>query len=136
MERTPAIKEIDGASYEVMPMPVDPSTELFFRIGKLIGPALAEAKGISLDAKVNVQLLGPMAARLLMSADPKEVQAVYKKAFEYVRRDGVPLDKTYTALFAGKLATMVKVLGHFLRVTYGDFFELLSVDEPQDAQQK
>lgn len=136
MERTSPVKEIDGASYEVMPMPVDPSTELFFRIGKVLGPALAEAKGVSLEAKVNVQLLGPMAARLLMSADPKEVQAIYKKAFEYVRRDGVPLDKTYTVMFSGKLATMVKVLGHFLRVTYGDFFELLTVDEQQDAQQK
>lgn len=135
MERTDTVKEIDGAKYEVKAMPVDPATELFFRIGKLVGPALEQAKGVSLDAKVNVQLLGPMLARLLMSADPKEVQAIYKRAFEYVHCDGVPLDKIYAAKFSGKLATLVKVLGHFLRVTYGDFFELLSDDEAQGAQQ-
>lgn len=109
---------------------------LMGRLGKLLGPALTQLKGVKFRGTNSAALL-PALAALFESMDPEEAETLAVQVLEgtmVVHGDKfVTLNtvETINAVFGGRLMTMLKVMVFAAEVNFRDFFTTLT--QPAEA---
>src|SRR6185295_16616976 len=109
-----ARREIDGLDFEVTQLAVKDARAVLLRLGKTLGPSLAELakEGTSLKGEAVMVALGQLAVNLSES-DLEFMCEKFYKVSKVKTPDGphfVPLGGAADTVFAGKLATMFKWL--------------------------
>jgi hypothetical protein len=123
-------KTIGELTYTTTQLPAMKALALSTRLGRAIGPALAEAAGLSGDASVSK--LGPAVTALFSRLDGAEAQALTRDilAATSVEMDGkvIPLGDAAMVdhVFTGKLQDLFAVIRFSLEVNFSDFFAALA----------
>lgn len=136
-------KEIDGMTFEFMPLMATPAREMLDKLINKLGPSVASAleglstaKEFSLEDDVVSKLLPAVSGSLggglrgfceaLQPSFHKElVDSFFKNVTVEDEGKKLPLKNQAEFIFATKLLTETKVLAWCLEVQYSDFFELL-----------
>lgn len=120
---------IDGTEFTTTQLPAMASFELLAKLVKQVGPALALIA--SADENTPIEDIAPALMHSLAGLDPAVAKQLVVELLSstqaLVRNNGelrlVPLNKSENVdlVFSGKLKQMFLVLGHALKVHYGDF---------------
>lgn len=104
--------------------------KLMTRLGKLLGPAMGQLKGVKLKAKADALL--PVLTALFESLEPDEADGLAQQILEgtHVVAGGkaVTLNSApaIDAVFGGRLLLMLRVMAFAVEVNYRDFFRGLA----------
>ncbi len=133
-------KTIDGVEFTTIQFPAMRSFELLAKLVKQIGPALALMSSVDPDTQITdlaphlmsaLSGLEPAAARALVVDVLSNTQALLRDANGQASLVELNRTETIDRVFSGKLRTMFVVLGHALKVNYGDFTEGSAPNAPQ-----
>lgn len=133
--REPELKEIDGVTYVVTPLGASKGIALTLRLGRVLGPTLAELTKLAGQKADTVRgrgldILGKAAAELLERATEAELRAIYQPLAEETRvrrEDGKApkLSEVFDVHFAGRLDSFARWLAFALEVNVGPLAAML-----------
>ncbi len=104
--------------------------KLMTRLGKLLGPSLAQLKGVKLKAKADALL--PVLTTLFEALEPDEAESLAQQILEgtlvIAGGKSVTLNSqpAIDAVFGGRLLSMLRVMSFAVEVNYRDFFRGLA----------
>lgn len=128
-------KEIDGLSFTVQQLPGKRGSRLWFKLVRLLAPAMAKALGTlkltggasALMQNLDLSNLGDAVGMLAEKLTPDEFEAIRDELLESatVTTGGnqFPLMTVYDDVMAGRVTTGLKVLQFAFEVNFGSFFE-------------
>lgn len=114
---------IDGIDFAVGQLPAMRGHRLLPRLGKAIGPALAQGFD-AMGGKGGDGDLGKLGAAiglLFEHLTPDEYEAILRELFSTVAVKGAPLMDTFDVALAGKPATVIKLAAFCLEANFGNF---------------
>jgi hypothetical protein len=121
-------KEIGGHTFEVSQLPARKALKTLNRLGKVFGPAIAQAlaafggNGGEVDlSRLDVGKLGGAIEALFGNLDDKDLDFFVDTFFESATIDGRPLLKQLDVALQGKIDTLLKLLVFAVEVNYGNF---------------
>lgn len=117
-------KEIDGVEYSVTQWSAETALVMKFRIGKVIGPALAELMKTGAVALDDNSILNAV-AKLMDTCEPAELARLLKDCITGVAKEGRKITaETFNMAFdADSLLSVYKVFVFVLQVNYGNFIK-------------
>ena len=136
-------REIGGQRYAVTQFGTAEGLQIFFWLGKLVGPSIAalikQWQGKSIQASTIGAALAELSNGLTFGDFDRLVQACARSTRVVVTNDkgetvNVPLDKTIgTVAFAGDYLSLMKWLGFCLELNFASFFAGLGLTSPQSS---
>lgn len=120
-------KEVDGFSVTSTQLDVWRALRLFTRLGKIVSPALAQAKDVSVFS--DIRQLAPAFAELFSQVDGDVAEDLARTMLEstLVVVDGkqIPLNSREMIMMAfnGRLETLLAVMKFSFEVNFGDFWQ-------------
>jgi len=120
-DRAPKSVRIDSTTYKVGYLPADQALDVFHRLAELFLPVMRELAGPGIDA--DAQMFAALEQGFLryMRGGP-DTEAVVLPLLSVVTADGVTLDDTWGAHFAGRLLSFYRVLWAVIEHNFADFF--------------
>lgn len=114
---------IDGIKFTVGQLPYFRAQRLMPRIGKALGPALAQGfKALQGNGGTgDLEDLATAIGLLFEHLTPDEFEGIQRELFSAVMVDGQPLEKAADIVLAGKPMTGLKVVAAALEVNFGNF---------------
>lgn len=123
-------REIDGTTFEVSQLDVKVSRAVFVRLGRVLGPALAEFGKVG-DVKSLLDVDHSVAfgaiSKLLMNASEEDLEffcQTFMKKSKFIPPEGTGLIGLVDLAFTGRLLTMFKWLAFAIEVNYSDFLDV------------
>jgi hypothetical protein len=117
-------REIDGFKVRTVQFPAMRSLRTLKRVGEVLGPALAKAQGVDLEADVSA--LGPAIGALFENiGDPEALAREILESTTVIQDNRqIPLNTTamIDLVFSGATMSLLKVMAFALEVNFGDFF--------------
>lgn len=124
--REPESTEIDGVTYVVRPLPASRGIDLTLRLGRILGPTLAEVTKLAGASKEDVKgrgldIIGRAASELFERATADQLKAVWLPLAEETRIDTggdkkPKLSDVFEVQFQGRLDLFVRWLTFALEV--------------------
>lgn len=129
-------REIDGRTYEVTQLDERTARATFLRLGKLLGPSLAElSKGLATGnlGDLTIESVASALARLLYGASEEDLEyfcAVMRKTTKVQVLPGQGFAQLSEGMFRGQLFSLFKWLVFAFEVNYTDFLDGLRTLTP------
>ncbi len=120
-------KEIDGFQVTSTQLDVWRALRLFTRLGKIVSPALAKAKDVTMFS--DVRQLAPAFGELFSQVDGDVAEDLARAMLEstVIVVDGkqIPLNsrEMFMTAFNGRLETLLAVMRFSFEVNFGDFWQ-------------
>jgi hypothetical protein len=120
-------RTIDGRTYTVQQLPARKALKTLNRLGKVFGPALAQAatavgSSAKLDiAAIDVAKLGGAVEALFANLEDADLDHFVQTFLESSLVDGAPLYAQLDVVFMGKIDGLLKLLAFAVEVNFGNF---------------
>jgi len=137
--REPESRDIEGVTYVVTPLPSSKGIALTLRLGRILGPTLAEVTSLAGASEADVKgrglaIIGRAAEGLLARATETELRAVWEPLAENTRVDiggkRPTLLSVFEVHFAGRLDLFARWLAFALEVNLGPLGAMLASAKP------
>jgi hypothetical protein len=128
---------IDGTRFAVTQLPAMRGFKMFHRLGRALGPAIAQVAGGLKGklAEMNVAELGAGVGALLERLDENDLEAITGELLKTAHIDGKPLMPSFDLLMQGRIPTLLKLLAFAIEVNYGNFRDWLPALADQASKQ-
>jgi len=140
--REPESRDIEGVTYVVTPLPSSKGIALTLRLGRILGPTLAEVTKLAGQSDEDVKgrglaIIGRAAEGLLERATDTELRLVWEPLAENTRVDlggkRPTLLSVFEVHFAGRLDLFARWLAFALEVNLGPLGAMLASAKPLPA---
>lgn len=122
----PTADHPEGESFTISQLPAMRGVRLFTRLGKVLGPALAQVGKVlsssgGLDT-IELDALAPALGALFSNLEADVVEQLLRELFATVKVGTQDLLPVFDAKFAGRFDSVLKLAGASLEVQFGNFF--------------
>lgn len=128
---------IDGVDYQITPLPAMRALRLKPRLLAVLGPTIAQVRRVSLEQiqrDKDLSMIGEAITAFAGRMTPDELELLVKELLYSLRKRTDPSKPflpcgpgdTFNNEFAGRTATVYRLIGFAFEVNYRDFFSAVS----------